>query len=148
MAAYIIGMQKIASLASSKKELSRDLLSSSRMTGYPAVLPQNDFQRRWPEVGFKDSSARLWPTSGWPTIDELAFVTTGYFSVRNGPPSDHVLTTLVPRRSNRMTKTLDEIGATRCQEHPCIAAATGGRYGVNRRLRTILDDTLLRNPER
>jgi hypothetical protein len=33
MAAYIIGIQKIASLASPKKELlSRDFLSSSRMT--------------------------------------------------------------------------------------------------------------------
>jgi hypothetical protein len=38
MAAYIIGMQKIASLASQKKELlSRDFLSSSRMTGKPEL---------------------------------------------------------------------------------------------------------------
>jgi hypothetical protein len=38
MAAYIIGMQKIASLASPKKALlSRDFLSSSKMTGNPEV---------------------------------------------------------------------------------------------------------------
>jgi hypothetical protein len=39
MAAYIIGMQNIALLASLKKELlSRDFLSSSRMTGKPEVI--------------------------------------------------------------------------------------------------------------
>jgi hypothetical protein len=40
MAAYIIGMQKIASLASPKTELlSRDFLSSSRMTSNSEVVP-------------------------------------------------------------------------------------------------------------
>jgi len=39
MAAYIIGMQKIASLASPKKELlSKDFLSSSRMTSNSEVI--------------------------------------------------------------------------------------------------------------
>jgi hypothetical protein len=39
MAAYIIGMQKIASLAPPKKELlSRDFLSSSRMTGNSSTV--------------------------------------------------------------------------------------------------------------
>jgi hypothetical protein len=43
MAAYIIGMQKIASLASTKKELlSRDFLSSSRMTGKPEAIGSSD----------------------------------------------------------------------------------------------------------
>ncbi len=37
MAAYIIGMQKIASIASPKKELSTDFLSSSRMPGNQKV---------------------------------------------------------------------------------------------------------------
>jgi hypothetical protein len=39
MAAYIIGMQELASLVSPKKELlSRDFLSSSRMTANPEVI--------------------------------------------------------------------------------------------------------------
>ena len=110
----------------------------------PSLLIENASDRRFPK---REVSCPRRFRSRLATIDELAFVTTGCFSVRISPPSDHVLTTLVPRRSNRMTKTLDEIGATRCQEHPCVAAAMGGRYGVNRRLRTMLDDTLLRNPE-
>jgi hypothetical protein len=40
MAAYIIGMQEIASLTSPKKELlSSDFFSSSRMTGNPEIMP-------------------------------------------------------------------------------------------------------------
>jgi hypothetical protein len=58
MAAYIIGLQKIASLASPRKELlSKDFLSSSRMTSNSEVIHMPD-ERPIVRVDFRTSAYR------------------------------------------------------------------------------------------